>query len=50
MYLSEHCPSAMIFVPSMGGISHNAAEATDPRELLLGAQALAHTVVELANR
>jgi N-carbamoyl-L-amino-acid hydrolase len=50
MYLAEHCPSAMIFVPSKGGISHNAAEATDPQELFLGAQALAHTVVELANR
>lgn len=50
MYLAEHCPSAMIFVPSKGGISHNAAEATDPDELFLGAQALAYTVVELANR
>jgi len=50
MYLAEHCPSAMIFVPSKGGISHNAAEATDPAELFLGAQALAYTVVELANR
>ena len=50
MYLAEHCPSAMIFVPSKGGISHNAAEATDAHELFLGAQALAHTVVELADR
>jgi N-carbamoyl-L-amino-acid hydrolase len=50
MYLAEHCPSAMIFVPSKGGISHNAAEATDPDDLFLGVQALAYTVVELANR
>jgi N-carbamoyl-L-amino-acid hydrolase len=50
MYLEEHCPSAMIFVPSKGGISHNAAEATDPDDLFLGVQALAYTVVELANR
>jgi N-carbamoyl-L-amino-acid hydrolase len=50
MYLADHCPTAMIFVPSKGGISHNAAEATDPYELYLGAQALAYAVVELANQ
>ncbi|HTN66783.1 MAG TPA: hydantoinase/carbamoylase family amidase, partial [Burkholderiaceae bacterium] len=50
MYLAEHCPTAMIFVPSKGGISHNAAEATDAHELYLGAQALAYTVTALANQ
>lgn len=50
MYLADHCPTAMIFVPSKGGISHNAAEATDPNDLFLGVQALAYTVVELANQ
>lgn len=50
MYLAEHCPTAMIFVPSKGGISHNAAEATESHDLFLGVQALAYTVVELANR
>ncbi len=50
MYLAEHCPTAMIFVPSKGGISHNAAEETSPEDLYLGVQALAYTVVELANR
>jgi N-carbamoyl-L-amino-acid hydrolase len=50
MYLADHCPTAMIFVPSKGGISHNAAEETDPYELYLGAQALAYTVAELANQ
>lgn len=44
MYLAQHCPSAMIFVPSEGGISHNAAEATDPESLTLGARALAYAV------
>jgi N-carbamoyl-L-amino-acid hydrolase len=38
----------MIFVPSKDGISHNAAEATEPHDLLLGVQALAYTVVALA--
>lgn len=50
MYVAEHCPTAMIFVPSRGGISHNAAEHTEPHDLLLGAQALAYTVTALANR
>ena len=50
MYLAEHCPTAMIFVPSKGGISHNAAEETAPHELFLGAQALAYTVAALANQ
>lgn len=47
MYLAQHCPSAMIFVPSEGGISHNAAEATDPESLTLGARALAHALTVL---
>jgi N-carbamoyl-L-amino-acid hydrolase len=50
MYLADHCPTAMIFVPSKGGISHNAAEETAPDDLFLGAQALVHAMVELANR
>lgn len=50
MYLAEYCPTAMIFVPSKGGISHNAAEETAPEDLYLGVQALAYTVVELANQ
>jgi len=49
MYLAEHCPTAMIFVPSKGGVSHNAAEETAPRELFLGAQALAYAITALAS-
>jgi N-carbamoyl-L-amino-acid hydrolase len=49
MYLAEHCPTAMIFVPSKGGISHNATEATDHLELFMGTQALAYTVTKLAS-
>jgi len=49
MYLAGHCPTAMIFVPSKGGVSHNAAEETAPHELFLGVQALAYAVTSLAN-
>lgn len=47
MYLAQHGPAAMIFVPSTNGISHNAAEATDPEALTLGVRALAHTLTVL---
>jgi N-carbamoyl-L-amino-acid hydrolase len=49
MYLVDHCPTSMIFVPSKEGISHNAGEATASADLVLGAQALAYTVVALAS-
>ncbi|ACC75145.1 M20 family metallo-hydrolase [Paraburkholderia phymatum] len=49
MYLAQHCPTAMLFVPSRDGISHNPAEATDARHLVLGARALAHTLTTLCN-
>jgi N-carbamoyl-L-amino-acid hydrolase len=47
--LARVCPTAMIFVPSVGGISHNPAEHTEPADLLAGAQVLLATLLELAN-
>lgn len=38
--LSRHVPTGMVFVPSIGGISHAPAEATADRHLILGARAL----------
>ncbi len=48
--LARVCPSAMIFVPSVRGISHNPAEHTAPADLAAGAQVLLHTLLELASR
>lgn len=48
MYLADHCPTAMLFVPSLGGLSHNAAEETAHDDLVLGARALAYAVARLA--
>jgi N-carbamoyl-L-amino-acid hydrolase len=48
MYLADHCPTAMIFVPSKRGMSHNASEETDHHDLFMGAQALAYAVTRLA--
>lgn len=47
--LSRVCPTAMIFVPSVNGISHNAAEHTEPADLAAGANVLLHTLLELAS-
>jgi N-carbamoyl-L-amino-acid hydrolase len=40
-------PSAMIFVPSAGGISHNEAEFTKPDDLAAGADVLARVLARL---
>jgi N-carbamoyl-L-amino-acid hydrolase len=42
------CPSGMIFVPSINGISHNPAEDTSSDDLEAGANVLLHTMMELA--
>ena len=47
--LARICPAAMIFVPSVKGISHNPAEHTQPDDLCAGTNVLLQTLVELAN-
>uniref|UniRef100_UPI00168B0E58 M20/M25/M40 family metallo-hydrolase n=1 Tax=Geminicoccus harenae TaxID=2498453 RepID=UPI00168B0E58 len=42
--LARICPSAMIFVPSRDGISHNPAEYTAPEALVAGAEVLLDVV------
>ena len=46
--LAAVCPSGMVFVPSVKGISHNPAEFTGPDDLIAGANVLLNTVVALA--
>ncbi len=48
--MARICPAAMIFVPSVKGISHNAAEHTAPADLAAGADVLLHTMLSLAAR
>ena len=48
--LSRICPAAMVFVPSVKGISHNPAEHTAPADLAAGANVLLHTLMELASQ
>jgi N-carbamoyl-L-amino-acid hydrolase len=47
--MARICPTSMIFVPSVGGISHNPAEHTEPDDLIAGANVLLVTLTELAN-
>lgn len=42
------CPTAMIFVPSVGGISHNVSEFTQPQHIEAGANVLLAVLSELA--
>ena len=46
--MARLCPAAMIFVPSVGGISHNPAEHTNSDDLNAGANVLLHTLLDLA--
>ena len=43
------CPAAMIFTPSVKGISHNPAEHTEPEDLEAGANVLLDVITALAN-
>ena len=45
--LARVCPSGMIFVPSVKGISHNPAEFTETEDLIAGANILLHTMLSL---
>ncbi len=46
--LARVCPTAMVFVPSVGGVSHNPAEHTEPDDIEAGANVLLSTVLRLA--
>ena len=47
--LARICPAAMIFVPSVGGISHNVKEYTALTDIEAGTNVLLHTLLELAS-
>jgi beta-ureidopropionase / N-carbamoyl-L-amino-acid hydrolase len=42
--ISAHLPSAMLFIPSIGGISHDFAEDSRDEDIVLGCQVLADAV------
>jgi len=50
MNVARVVPTAMIFVPCKGGISHNEAESATPQDLAAGAHTLMHTLLARAGR
>jgi N-carbamoyl-L-amino-acid hydrolase len=50
VYLARVTPAAMIFVPCVGGISHNEIEDAKPEDLTAGCNVLLNTLLETADR
>lgn len=50
MVLTRHVPTAMLFIPSIGGRSHDISEDTDEADIRLGIDVLADTVQMLAQK
>ena len=48
LFLADYCPTAMIFVPSQGGVSHHPSEFTHLTDLYDGARLLAATLEHTA--
>ncbi|MCJ8297756.1 MAG: M20/M25/M40 family metallo-hydrolase [Pseudomonadales bacterium] len=46
---APNCPTAMIFVPSVAGISHNITEHTETADIEAGANVLLKVVLQLAS-
>ena len=49
LFMSQICPSGMIFVPSQNGYSHRPEEYTSPQDIARGVTVLAHTLARLAS-
>ena len=47
MVLAHHLPCGMLFVPSIGGISHDFAEDTAPDDIVTGCEVLAEAAVRV---
>lgn len=47
--LARVCPTSMIFVPSVNGLSHNIAEYTDPADIEAGGNVLLQMLLDLAH-
>jgi N-carbamoyl-L-amino-acid hydrolase len=50
MHMNRLCPTGMVFVPCLRGVSHNEAESATADDLAAGCRVLADALVALANR
>ena len=49
VYMARVAPTAMVFVPCVGGISHNEIEDAKPADLTAGCNVLLNAVLDRAN-
>jgi N-carbamoyl-L-amino-acid hydrolase len=49
LHTAQFAPTAMIFVPCAGGLSHNEGEEASPADLVAGANVLLHAALAAAN-
>ena len=47
MVVARHMPAAMMFVPSIGGISHDVRENTSDADIVFGCEVLADAVARI---
>jgi N-carbamoyl-L-amino-acid hydrolase len=50
LHTAQFAPTAMIFVPCAGGLSHNEAESAQPEHLEAGANVLLQAVLKVASQ
>ncbi|QEY73331.1 Zn-dependent hydrolase [Pseudomonas denitrificans (nom. rej.)] len=50
IHLARRCPTAMVFIPCIGGLSHNEAEDVIPEQATQGADVLLNAVLARAGR
>lgn len=50
MVMAKHLPCAMLFIPSIGGISHDFAEDTSDDDIVTGCQVLADAAIAMLSR
>jgi N-carbamoyl-L-amino-acid hydrolase len=48
LFLARLAPTAMLFIPCRGGVSHRPEEYASPEDIARGVQVLAEAIAELA--
>jgi N-carbamoyl-L-amino-acid hydrolase len=50
IHLARYCPTAMVFIPCVGGLSHNEAEDVLPEDVRQGTDVLLNAVLKRAGQ
>jgi len=49
LFMAQICPTAMIFIPCRGGVSHRPDEYSSPQQVAKGTEVLSHTLARLSS-